>query len=51
MPMTFHLYLRMADFTAARITAFNPGASPPPVQIPMQLMFAMATHHDNADGL
>jgi hypothetical protein len=21
---------------AARITAFNPGASPPPVQIPMQ---------------
>lgn len=36
LPMIFHLYLRNAAFTAARMTAFRPGASPPPVQIPMQ---------------
>src|SRR6266508_4844140 len=28
----------MAVFTAARITAFNPGASPPPVKIPIRFM-------------
>src|SRR5580700_10572849 len=38
MPMTFHPYLRMAALVAARITAFRPGASPPPVAIPMQRM-------------
>src|SRR5271166_984640 len=37
-PMTFHLYLRMADFTAARMTALRPGASPPPVQMPIHLI-------------
>src|SRR5438270_902273 len=36
MPITFHLYLRMAHLTAARMTALRPGASPPPVQMPMQ---------------
>lgn len=39
--MTFHLYFRMADFTAARITALRPGASPPPVQIPIQRIAVM----------
>src|SRR5579884_1346042 len=34
-PTTRHLYFRMAHFTAARMTAFKPGASPPPVQIPI----------------
>jgi hypothetical protein len=29
----------MADNTAARMTAFKPGASPPPVQIAIRLMF------------
>src|SRR5437879_890175 len=38
MPMTFHLYLRMAALTTARMTAFRPGASPPPVPMPMQRM-------------
>src|SRR6266508_331612 len=28
----------MAVFTAARITAFRPGASPPPVKIPIRFM-------------
>src|SRR6266540_4237384 len=28
----------MAVFTAARITAFKPGASPPPVKIPIRFM-------------
>ena len=32
----------MADFTAARMTAFRPGASPPPVQMPMQRISVMA---------
>ena len=36
MPMTFHLYLRMAALMAARMTALRPGASPPPVPMPMQ---------------
>ena len=27
-----------ADLTTARITAFSPGASPPPVRTPMRLM-------------
>ena len=35
MPRTFHPYFMMAQFTAARITAFKPGQSPPPVQIPI----------------
>src|SRR5262252_5061430 len=34
-PITFHLYFSTADFTAARMTALSPGASPPPVPIPM----------------
>ena len=38
MPMTFHWYLRMADLTTARMTALSPGASPPPVQMPMVWM-------------
>src|SRR6059058_3927482 len=38
MPMTLHLYLRKAALTAARMTALSPGASPPPVQMPMQRM-------------
>src|SRR4030088_404508 len=36
MPITFHPYLRMAALVAARMTALRPGASPPPVAIPMQ---------------
>src|SRR2546426_7693084 len=36
MPMTLHLYLRKAALTAARMTALRPGASPPPVQMPMR---------------
>src|ERR1700739_2575358 len=38
MPITFHPYLMMAALVAARITALRPGASPPPVPIPMQRM-------------
>src|SRR5580704_5025333 len=38
MPMTFHPYFRMAALVAARMTALRPGASPPPVAIPMQRM-------------
>src|SRR6059058_5393945 len=38
MPITFHLYLRKAALTAARMTALRPGASPPPVQMPMRRM-------------
>jgi hypothetical protein len=38
MPMTFHPYLRMAALVAARMTALRPGASPPPVAIPIQRM-------------
>src|SRR5260370_3324008 len=41
MPMTFHLYFRMAALVAARMTALRPGASPPPVAIPMQRMLDM----------
>ena len=44
MPMTFHLYFRKAHFAAARMTALRPGASPPPVQIPMQRMSDMVNH-------
>src|SRR5580700_1836181 len=36
MPMTFHPYLMMAALVAARMTALRPGASPPPVLMPMQ---------------
>ena len=39
--MTFHLYFRMAALVAARMTALRPGASPPPVAIPMQRMLDM----------
>ena len=35
MPTTRIPYSPTAVFTAARITAFKPGASPPPVTIPM----------------
>jgi len=48
MPMTFPLYLRMAALTVARMTAFKPGASPPPVQIPMHFMSSIATHDASA---
>src|ERR1035437_2652861 len=41
MPMTFHLCLRMAALVAARITALRPGASPPPVAMPIQRMSDM----------
>jgi hypothetical protein len=34
-PMTRRLYSVTAVFTTARITAFNPGASPPPVTNPI----------------
>src|SRR5271166_5373246 len=43
MPMTFHLYLRMAALVAARMTALRPGASPPPVAIPIQRMSGIGT--------
>jgi hypothetical protein len=36
MPYTSHPRL-IADKTAARMTAFNPGASPPPVEIAIRL--------------
>jgi hypothetical protein len=35
MPMTRRPYSPTAVFTAARMTAFNPGASPPPVTMPI----------------
>src|SRR5713101_4111343 len=38
MPMTFHPYLIIAALVAARMTAFRPGASPPPVPMPIQRM-------------
>src|SRR5579863_10297969 len=38
MPMTFHPYLIMAALVAARMTALRPGASPPPVPMPIQRM-------------
>src|SRR5579863_2589556 len=38
MPMTFHPYLMMAALVAARMTALRPGASPPPVPMPIQRM-------------
>src|ERR1700677_42532 len=41
MPMTFQPWLRMAAFVAARMTALRPGASPPPVAMPMHLMSDM----------
>src|SRR5438132_11784940 len=47
MPMTFHLCFRTADFTAARITAFSPGQSPPPVVIAIVLTLVMP-HRENA---
>jgi hypothetical protein len=31
----------MADNTAARMTAFNPGASPPPVEMAIRLIFTV----------
>ena len=36
-PMTFIPYWPLAVVTTERITAFSPGASPPPVSIPMVL--------------
>src|ERR1700730_12603433 len=38
MPITFHPYLMIAALVAARITALRPGASPPPVPMPIQRM-------------
>ena len=38
MPMTFHPYLMTAALVAARMTALRPGASPPPVPMPIQRM-------------
>src|SRR6202007_1733089 len=38
MPITFHPYLMMAALVAARMTALRPGASPPPVPMPIQRM-------------
>src|ERR1700683_3382126 len=43
MPMTFHPYLRVEDLVGARMTALRPGASPPPVAIPMQRMSDIET--------
>src|ERR1041385_4370585 len=37
-PMTRQPYFWMAHLVAARITAFNPGQSPPPVEIPIVRM-------------
>src|SRR5579864_620951 len=47
MPMTFHLYLRIAALVAARMTALSPGASPPPVAMPMQAMSDIHFHYDH----
>jgi hypothetical protein len=46
--MTFHLYFKKAHFTAARMTALSPGASPPPVQIPMQWMSDTVNQHEGS---
>jgi hypothetical protein len=35
MPITFHPYWRIAVLTAALMTAFKPGQSPPPVKMPI----------------
>src|SRR5205823_8595488 len=42
MPMTLHLYFRNAHLTAARMTALRPGASPPPVHIPIHRISVIA---------
>src|SRR5690242_5502511 len=39
--MTRQAYFWMAHFVAARITAFKPGQSPPPVEMPIVLMSAI----------
>src|SRR5579862_1106293 len=41
MPTTFHFCSRIAALVAARMTALSPGASPPPVAIPMHRMSDM----------
>src|SRR5580704_11697341 len=56
MPMTFHPYLMMAALVAARMTALRPGASPPPVLMPMQRMSDMRLavglpHHNTVCSL
>src|SRR5947207_4176916 len=50
MPITFHLYLRKAHLTAARMTALRPGASPPPVQMPIQRISGMVMVHRRGKG-
>src|SRR5579864_5467630 len=45
MPITCQRYLRMADLTTARMTALSPGASPPPVQMPIRRMSDMVARY------
>src|SRR5512133_578778 len=40
-PITRQAYFWMAHFVAARITAFKPGQSPPPVEMPIVLISAI----------
>src|SRR4029077_17778560 len=42
MPITFQPYLRIAALVAARITALRPGASPPPVAMPIERISDMS---------
>ena len=46
-PMTSHP-LPVADSTAARITALSPGASPPPVEIPIRVSGVLAKDRRSA---
>jgi hypothetical protein len=41
----------MALFTTARITAFKPGQSPPPVRIPILLIFIFKFIHPPAKNI
>src|SRR6187200_2348394 len=40
-----------ADFTTARITAFSPGASPPPVRTPIFFIFGMGGGYGGRRGV
>jgi hypothetical protein len=44
MPITWQPYFCTAHLTTARITAFSPGQSPPPVQMPMVRTSLMPAH-------
>ncbi len=50
--MTSHLYLRMAHFTTARMTAFKPGQSPPPVLMPiLRISGMLVSREQDWDGI